>query len=260
VKFRCVTWLVVCGGLALAGVTLRQIEAPVWAAVRAAQPALRLQAADVALGQGVTVGLLGGFRAIAADFVWLRMHLQWEKHDAPTTETLLKLVTALDPRPLYFWLNGARVLAYDMPAWRIASAGGYMAVTPAQQQRINLEQARLAVAYLDNAMKFHPTSAALWIERANIELTRLNDTAAAAESYRRACAQPGAPYYAARLHAELLRRLGRKTEALAWLRQIYPSLPKDDEAAAADLVLRRIRILEQELGVPLAQAYSAATP
>lgn len=99
----------------------------------------------------------------------------------------------------------------------------------------------------------------LWIEQANIELNRLGDTAAAAESYRRAWEQPRAPYYAARLHAELLRRLDRKAEALAWLVKLHTHLSPSDEAAGADLVLARIRDLERELGVPTGQGYRPHT-
>jgi hypothetical protein len=245
-------------GLALTGGVVRWVEAPLWAEIRAVQPRFRLDAAGAAAGQGVILGVLGGFRAITADFVWLRAHVIWETRDLPTTATLLRLATALDPRPLYFWLNGARIVAYDMTAWRIAAAGGYDTVPKEEQDRIGAEQAHLALRRLDDAMAFHPASADLWIERANIELNRLHDTAASAASYRRAWEQPNAPYYAARLHAELLRRLGRKAEALAWLEKLHPQLPPGDEAACADLVLGRIRDLERELAVPAAQAYKAA--
>ncbi|MEY2880893.1 MAG: hypothetical protein RLZZ15_3273, partial [Verrucomicrobiota bacterium] len=37
-----------------------------------------------------------------------------------------------------------------------------------------------------------------------------------------------------------------------------PQLPRDDEAAAADLVLARIRDLEKELAVPAMQTYRPA--
>jgi len=258
VRSRLLVFAVIVGGLALTGGALHRIEAPLWAAMRAEQPALRLGSLHAAAGQGATLGVLGGFRAIAADFAWLRVYVIWQTRDLPATQTLLRLVTALDPRPLYFWLNGARIVAYDMAAWRIAAAGGYTTVPLALQERIGVEQAQLALRDLDEAMAFHPASAELWIERANIELNRLHDTGAAAASYRRAAEQPHAPYYAARLHAELLRRLGRKAEALAWLVKLHPQLPPQDEAACADLVLSRIRDLERELDVPVGQAYRPA--
>ncbi len=245
---------VIAGGLAFTHLALRPIEAPVWMALRAEQPALRLATAGAMAGQGLTLGVLGGFRAIAADFCWVRVFVIWEQRDLPATETLLRLVTAIDPRPVYFWLNGARVVAYDMTAWRIAAAGGYEATTKEEQERLSVEQARLALHRIEEAMAFHPNNAELWIERGSIELNRLHDPLAAAESYGRAWAQPGAPYYAARLRAEMLRRAGRKADALAWLVQLHPQLRPGDEAAGADLVLGRIRDLEKELGVPLERA------
>ncbi len=256
VKSRLLAIFVTLGGLALTGAALRWMEAPLWAALRAEQPALRLGSAGAAAGQGVTLGLLGGFRAIVADFTWLRLHVIWEQRDLAATDTLLRLVTTIDPRPLYFWVNGARIIAFDMTAWRIAEAGGHDLLSAVQRDRLGAEQARLAIRLLEEAMTFHPGNAALWIERANIELNRLRDSAAAAESYRKAWEQPGAPTYAARLHAELLRRLGRKAEALVWLTRLHPQLPPEEEGT--ELVLSRIRDLERELGVPVMQTYRPA--
>ena len=256
VKSRLLAIVVTLGGLALTGAGLRWMEAPLWAALRAEQPALRLDSAAAAAGQGVTLGLLGGFRAIVADFTWLRLHVIWEQRDLAATDTLLRLVTTIDPRPLYFWVNGARIIAFDMTAWRIAEAGGHDVVPAVQRDRLGAEQARLAIRLLEEAMTFHPGNAALWIERANIELNRLGDIEAAAESYRKAWEQPGAPAYAARLHAELLRRLGRKAEALVWLTRLHPQLPPEEEGT--ELVLGRIRDLERELAIPVMQTYRPA--
>ncbi len=242
-------------GLAGAGALLGRVAAPVWTDRREHEPALRLESVAVAGGPGVTLALLGGFRTLVADATWLRMFVRWEQHDLPTTESLIHLVTTVDPRPVYFWLNGARILAYDLSAWRIELAGGYDVVPMAEQSRIDHEQAGLALAYLDAAMRFHPATADLWIERANIELNRLGNMAAAAESYRRAWELPQKPYYAARLYAQLLRRLGRKPEALDWLIRLYPQLPTQDEAAGADVVLGRIRDLEADLAVPEARRF-----
>ena len=116
VKSRLLAIFVTLGGLALTGAALRWMEAPLWSALRAEQPALRLGSAGAAAGQGVTLGLLGGFRAIVADFTWLRLHVIWEQRDLAATDTLLRLVTTIDPRPLYFWVNGARIIAFDMTA------------------------------------------------------------------------------------------------------------------------------------------------
>jgi hypothetical protein len=250
VKSRTVIAALVLGALLLAGIGLRP------AASDRAGPGRETR--GTAMGaQRLALGVLGGFRGIVADFVWLRAYVVWERRDAARTGALLNLATTLDPRPVYFWLNGARMLAYDMPVWRIESAGGFDAVPAGVQRRIAAEQAGLALALLDRGMAHHPRSAELWIERAGIELNRLHDRAAAAESYRRAWSLPGAPYFAARLHGQLLWQLGRKSEAYAWLVRLHPTLPPHDERAAADLVLERIRTLERDLKIPPDRAYRA---
>jgi tetratricopeptide (TPR) repeat protein len=257
-RSRLLVIAIVVAVLAAVGAALDRVAAPAWAAARARQPALRLDSSMAAVGQGVTLALLGGFRALVADAVWIRMYVLWERRDLPGTQSLIQLVAAIDPRPIYFWTNGARILAHDLAAWRIEAAGGYDAVSPEVEARMSREQGTMAIAHLEAAMGFHPASADLWIERANIELHRIRDLAAAAESYRRAWEQPRAPYYAARLHAELLRRQGRKAEALDWLTRLHPSLPAGDESAARDTVLERIRELERELGIPAAKIYLPA--
>ena len=244
------TGLVVALGLLLAGVALRPIEGPAWERVRASQPALRLESLAGALGQGVTVGLLGGFRAIVANFFWIRTYAVWEDYDLPKTQTSIKLVTAIDPRPLYFWQNGSRIIAYDMPNWRIEKAGGYDAVSEHVQRRFDEEQSKVAVEYLESALEFHPEHPLLVLEIGNLFLNRLKDDETASRYYLRASKHPDAPYYAARIYAELLRRLDRKPEAYAFLKELYPTLPKDDMMAQAPIVLERIRELEDELSIP----------
>lgn len=253
-KSRLGTLAIVVAVLGLAGAALGRVVAPAWSAARARQPALQLDSTAAAAGQGVTLALLGGFRALVADGAWLRMYVLWERRELAAVETLLRFVTAIDPRPLYFWINGARIMAYDIAAWRVAAAGGD-AAAPGVEERIRREQAMLALRYLEAATRVHSQNTDLWIERAGIQLNALKDFSAAAESYRHAWEMPRAPFYAARLCAEMLRRAGRKTEALAWLVQLHPQLPRDNEEAAADVVLARIRELERELGVPPERAY-----
>jgi len=208
-------------------------------------------------GAGALFGWLGGFKALAADFLWLRMYAGWEDRDLPGTQTLIRAVVAVDPRPVYFWLNGARILAYDLPAWRIAAEGGYEVVSATRRRGLEVEHAQMAIRHIQAARRVQAGQAALWVEQANIELNKLGDLAAAAESYRRAWVEPRGPYYAARIHGELLRRQGKNAEAYAWLRELHPQLPAEDDAADAPLVLARLQELENVLAVPAEQRYRA---
>lgn len=242
-------------GLAAAGLALRPLEAPAWEAQQRLQPALRWKSVEGAMGQGVSLGLLGGFRSLVADLLWLRANACWEHCDADGTRAALALVAAVDPRPVDFWLNGARMIGYDMPVWRIDALGGEAAVPAGVRRRVGEEQARAAITHLERAFVHHPDHPLLQIEIANLELQRLEDVASAADWYRRAALQPTAPFYAARVHAELLRRLGREREAHAWLVALHPKLPLQNPYAMADTVLARIRELEESLALAPAARY-----
>jgi hypothetical protein len=222
--------------LAAAGFLLRSAERPL------ATPG-RFQAEQwmTLAGRGVMPAMSGGLRAVVAGGFWLRANLAWEQREVSATTTWLELTVAADERPLYFWLNGARMLAYDMPEWLPPGAPAVV------RQRENEAQAQRALAFLGKGLRWHGPAPELYVEMANIHLRRRGDLAQAALCYRLAAEQPGAPYYAARIHAELLLAQGRPREALAWLREILPGLPADEPAARRDVVLARIRQLEQQL-------------
>lgn len=256
VREKTLTVAVTIGVLAAAGVALRPVEQPAWDQIRESLGSLDAAEVESAAGQGVVTGVLGGFRALAADFLWLKANATWEDADLPATQTTIRAVTAIDPRPLYFWVNGARMIAFDMPQWRIEQGGGFDVVPESVQARINEEQARVALDLLAAASRFHPRDPILLIEAANIHLRRLGDVEAAAQLYRDAAEMPDAPFYAARIHAELLRSLGRKREALDWLVSVHPTLPSKVPEALSGVVLARISELEDELGVQPAQRYT----
>jgi hypothetical protein len=197
----------------------------------------------------ISAALLGGGRGLAADALWLATYRAWAVRDARTTAALIRLTTALDDRPLCFWLNGARMLAYDVTQWRIDAAAADGPVPAAVRARIAAEQAALALDYLDAATRSHPRNAALWVEMANIHLHLRGDPAAAARCYREAALLPGAPHYAGRIYGELLRRMGRPAEAYAWLCALHATLPPGDMAAMPGVVLARIRALEAVLAI-----------
>jgi hypothetical protein len=246
--------LIVLLVLLLLGVGTRPIEGPAWQVVKARQPELNLQEIEGALGQGLIVGVLGGFRAVMADFLWIRTNTIWERRDRVKLDAMIRLVTTLDPRPDFFWLNGARMIAYDVPNWRIREEGGYDVVPESRKQAIDREQAEQAFAMLERALEFHPNKAKLYLEFGQIYLNRLKDDANAANWFLRASEQADAPYYAARIYGELLRRQGKDTEAYDYLKQLYVDLP-NEPYAQKPIILDRIRELENELKIPVWQRF-----
>jgi hypothetical protein len=271
--------------LAVAGWVLAPLERSAWAQVAANAPELRADTLAGDLGQGAVVGLLGGFRSLVADFVYLKAWSDWDEHDLRGTVTHLRLTTAIDPRPVYFWINGARMMANDMPGWRVEQAGGWETVPVAVQRTFAREQAALGIAYLEEGLRANPNSPLLHLEIAYTQLNRLlrvaNDAGdpeaarqamlRAADAFGRAAALPGAPYVAARMRGRWLAKAGRPREALDWLVKFYPTLPKPSASVVAssdgqptedDLrgyaredTLGLIREIEQELKVPPEQAF-----
>lgn len=247
--------LVTLGILILLGILTRPLEAPAWERVQAGQPELNLAGIEDALGQGLVVGMLGGFRAIMADFLWIRANTIWERRDRAKLDPMVRLVTTLDPRPDFFWINSARMIAYDVPNWRIREEGGYDDVPEWRQEEIDLEQARQAFTHISRALDFHPDNPKLYLEIGQIYLNRLDDAAQAAPWFLQASKLPGAPRFAARIYAELLRRQGKNAEAYDFLKGLHAELPDDDPFAQKEIVLERIRELERTLQVPVWESY-----
>ena len=235
--------------LVLLGLLIRPIETPAWQSVKAGQSEMNLEALEGALGQGLVIGVLGGFRAILADFLWIRTNTIWERKDRTKLDSMVRLVTTLDPRPDFFWINGSRMIAYDVPNWRIREEGGYSDVPEGRQQAIDLEQSAQAFDLIDQALEFHPDNAKLYLEKAQIYLNRLKDDAKAAKWFLRASQQDDAPYFAARIHAELLRKQGLDIEAYDFLKNLHIQLP-NTPSAQKGIILERISDLEKTLEIP----------
>ncbi len=239
--------------LALTGSFTRLWDGAAWDAVRERQPELNLASVEDALGQGMIIGLLGGFRTLIADMLFINANVHWQNKDRPKTETLLRMVTAVDPRPMFFWLNGARMIGYDMPVWRVQELGGFDEVPKALKDQIWADYAHRAMHFIEGAKEFHPEDYRVPLEIAQIYNNRLEDKEKAAEWYLETTRYPDAPFFVARIHAELLRQAGREREAYNYLRNLYSTLPDDNPMATKPVVLGRIRDLEESLDLPAFQ-------
>ncbi|WP_269539199.1 tetratricopeptide repeat protein [Cerasicoccus fimbriatus] len=242
--------LVTTAALFALGLVCLPLQNRVWGEVKTFQPELNLRDVESALGQGMVIGLLGGFRTLLADFVYLRANFYWEKYDRPNTEALLALTTSIDPRPMYFWLNGARIISYDIPVWRIREKGGFQETPQFYQDEIFREQVERAIAMLDRAEKFHPDDPKIPLEKARIYFDKAKNYSEAAKNYKRVIEMPGAPQYANRIYAIALDKAGRPKEAYNFLKKYYLGLDTQDPRTMPEVVLERIRELEDRLNIP----------
>ena len=243
------------GSLVLAGGMLWPLRALLREAVALNGSPPEPVPSGLTMARRVSAAIPGTLRALTGDSLWLKAYAAWAVRDRARTESLVRWVTMVDDRPLYFWVNGARIIAYDVAEWRLSSMDAAR-VPSGVRRRIVEEQALAALNHLGKALNCHPGNAAIWVEMGNIHLYRRGDLLRAAECYRRAAVSPDAPRYAARIYAELLRRAGRDREAYVWLRRLHPTLTRDDPAAMSGVVLRRIRELEGKLRVPETERYA----
>ena len=224
------------------------LENRAWQEVDSQQWRGNIKVVEDTLGQGLTVGILGGFRAILADLAWLQLSTAWANEDRIKLSAMIRLVTTLDPRPEFFWINAARMVAYDVPAWRIRKSGGYNALLDIQKSAIDEEQASQAFEILKRGINFHPNTASLPMEIGLIYMNRLQNDKLAAKWFYEASKFPDAPEFVVRIYAELLRRQGKLVEAYKYLTQIYPSLINASDYQQS-LVLERIQMLENDLNI-----------
>ena len=237
--------------LLLTGVLSNVWQAGLWERVSQHHPEVRVDDLAESVGQGLVLGLVGGFRSVMADFLFLRAYVYWEHRDLAKMQAAYELALSVDPRSLPLWLNSARVIAYDTPVWRIRKLQETQTLTTKQLEQIHAEQAHYALQLIDRAAKFHHNDYRIALEKAQIYMHKLGDDESAAYYYKQAGEMDGAPYYAGRVYAELLRRNGQPEAAHEYLVSVYPSLPDDEPAASKAIVLERIRQLEKELNIPL---------
>lgn len=228
------------------GWILSPLEDKVWEEIRENVSPAEIKASKNQTGQGLVMATLGGFRSIVADIQWLRTMVAWDNEDKDKAIAQIQFTVMLDPRPTFFWLNGARMMAYDMRHW---NREPYQ--TSESLKKESDELARSAIQFLELAQEYHPNQPLFIIEIGHIHLNRLKDLKSAAHYYLKAYTEyKDTPYYVGRLHAQLLQKMGQYQEAYDFLTRIYPDLPSEHFYSHKPIVLERIRRLESKLKIP----------
>ena len=144
-----------------------------WRLVRLALPEIGRRELEPTIGQGVLLGVLGGFRTVVADLTWIRGYVLWErKNDRAGTELLMRAACALDPRSRFFWENAGLSVANDMGHWEIRRRGGYAKVPKEIQEHILKGYARRGLDLLDEGIASTGGHAALLATAALVEIGR----------------------------------------------------------------------------------------
>ena len=206
------------------------------------------------IGQLGFLAALSGFRSLVADVIFIQAHVAWERTEWGRVLLLFREATTLQPRSILFW---------DMAAWHMAWNASVAALhdpsQPNEALRRKAEQEYFALGkdFLERGIKNNPDRPQLYESLARLDKDKLNDHAAAARLYARAAALPGAPEYDARFAAyELSYAPGHERAAYEALLQLYLRGPHE----RLPTLLKRLKILEKQLDIPLAQRISDTEP
>ena len=224
-----------------------------WLRARLALPEIGRRELEPTVGQGVLLGVLGGFRTVVADFTWIRGYVLWErKNDRAGTELLMRAACALDPRSRFFWENTGLAVANDMGHWEIRRRGGYAKVPKEIQDHVLRGYAQRGMVLLDEGIASTGGDAALLATAALVAELQLKDLGRSGDYYRRAAEARAAPWFAARFAAANLWKEGRRREAYDWYRAHWLKVLSRAEDGSPD-DLKELRDMEHELRLPLLQ-------
>ena len=204
---------------------------------------LSARALGAASGKGLLFGVLGGYRTLAADFVWLKGYVDWEKKDMAGCVSAIELATAIDPDMILFWTQGASIIAFDTPHWLAEKANmrGENALAVFKHR-----QGKIALKLLDEALAMFPDNRELLIQKGQIAIG-IGDFKTAESCFARLAQDPDASVYVLRIYASLLAKSGKFSESIKTLERVLNGEPADSpiRQTILDQILRAQAALEK---------------
>ena len=195
------------------------------------------------IGQTAFIAVLGGFRSVIADLLFIDAHAAWERTDWTNLLLRLRQATELQPHAIMFW---------DIAGWHMAwnasiAAENDESKSSATRQRSSREYIELGRDFLIRGIANNPDKPQLYEALARLQRDRLHDHAGAAENFYKASQLPGCAAYDERFSAyELSACQGREREAYERLRALY--LRGERERLPA--LISKLKALEEKLNVP----------
>jgi hypothetical protein len=199
------------------------------------------------LGQGASIAVLGGMRALVANYHWLEMTVAWENKEWFRLRALAELVTTLQPRSVTFWDIGAWHLAWNAAIAKRNNLDQPSELLRRRDERVWVEAGR---AFLERGVRANPEKYELWFALGWLHRERRKDYAQSAHYFQEAWKRPGAPAYVERLIGYDLEKSGQDAAAYTWWRQVWASTTsREDRQRGWDIVEKKIRLFEEKLQI-----------
>jgi hypothetical protein len=195
------------------------------------------------IGQSAFIAVLGGFRSVIADLLFIDAYSAWERTDWTSLLLRLRQATELQPRAILFW---------EMAGWHMAWNAGTAALeddskSPAARRRLQHDYLELGKDFLVRGIAHNPEKPELYEALARLYRDKFHDHVRAAENFEKASRLPGHHSYDERFSAyELAECEGREREAYDRLRALY----QRGEKERLPRLINQLRAMEERLKIP----------
>ena len=202
-----------------------------------------------ALGEQLSLFLLGGLNSLASEILILDATTAWMQRDWPRAERRWQMATTLNPHRPNYWINAARDMAVNAAAHSLHNKD----LSPIDQVRLSRAYFDRGVRFLQQGIAHHPRSALLRMSLGDLyaDLNRFPNFAAAAAAYHDAVRLGASPLYARQEFYNLCRIRGREQEAWQLGRSLFSS-----PAHRVPSLLCLLFVLQQKIDVPPAEKLS----
>jgi len=196
------------------------------------------------IGQSAFVAVLGGFRSVIADLLFIDAYSAWERTDWASLLLRLRQATELQPRAIMFW---------EVAGWHMAWNAGTAALedqskAPATRRRLQSQYLKLGEDFLVRGVAHNPDKPQLYEALARLYRDKFHDHARAADNFEKASRLPGHASYDERFSAyEVSFCEGREREAYDRLRALYLRGEKE----RVPRLINQLRAMEERLNLPL---------
>jgi len=201
------------------------------------------------LGQGLAIVALGGFRGLAANFVWIGVHEAWMDRDWVRLRTRAEICVQLEPRSEFYWDMGSWHMAWNASTWW----ENY--TKEPNENRRKIEARRwidIGRDFLLRGININPERSELLMRMGDLYAQRLTDYHSAYLWYAEAAKRKDAPLFASRLAGRWLMKGGEYEEAYKYFKDLWKKSIANHETSITheDLMIKNIRECENQLHIP----------
>ncbi|MEM9443869.1 MAG: hypothetical protein AAGA18_00820 [Verrucomicrobiota bacterium] len=197
-----------------------------------------------ALGQGLLLTALSGFRGVAANLIWLEVTEAWMERNWIKLKKNVEIAVLLQPRNEFYWEQGAWHLAFNA-SLNSSTDLGNIHTNFREKQEESLQWINQGINLLERGIAFNPDSSQLHERLADLYYRRLKDYHRAAKYYEMASQLPGAKQYVLRLPGYMYEKAGDEQAEHEYWEKVLSRI-SENELASPQWQRPRQRILELE--------------